>query len=217
MAESITSVENPIVIHYHLFRGGVSQLMLSGLDILINKGLIKKGITIAVGTADRSEWFTDALKRVAPEGFQVNLAVIPELAYWSDSALSTDEAAERIKKALTSLSHKNALLWAHNPTLGKNPAYARAMRLIASQEPQRPIFMHVHDSAEQGRWPNLGLMRSELPETPYFISQNTRWLTINKTDESFFSHAGMPNGYLNYFPDIISKKNVSANCNKAQI
>jgi hypothetical protein len=211
------SINNPVVIHYHLFRGGVSQLMLSGLDILVNKGLIKGGITIASGTSERSEWFIDALKKIAPTGFSVKLVVIPELAYWSSSAISTDEAAERIRNTLLSVSAPGALLWAHNPTLGKNPAYAKAMRQIAVMEPDRPILMHVHDSAEQGRWPNLGLMRSELPETPYFISKNTRWLTINRTDESFFNQAGMPNGFLHYFPDIISQRKPSENRQRAVI
>ncbi len=213
----MNSVSCPVIMHYHLFPGGVSQLILNGLDALINKGLIVDGITIIIGTEERSGWFFERLAEIAPEGFSIRKIVVPELSYWSSGKTTVETATEVIFSAVKKVCKKGTLVWAHNPTLGKNPAYARAMKLLSILHHDVHMFMHVHDSAEQGRWPNLGLMRSELPETPYFCSSNVRWLTINRTDESFFLRAGMPRENIFYFPDIIFPRKRGGKYSRSEI
>lgn len=193
----------PVILHYHLFPGGVSVLILNSLIPLIRKGFIEDGIKFVLGSEERSEWFFDRLRAAVPSGFKIERQVIPEINYWDPSYGEVDRAAETIRTGLLAFAGPDEILWAHNPTLGKNPAYLLALKRIARDDPDRRIFMHVHDSAEQGRWPNLGLMRASLPGPYYFVSPGTRWLLINRSDADAFSRCGMPDPYVRYFPDVI--------------
>ncbi len=194
---------SPIIVHYHLYPGGVSSLILSSLKTLIESDFIQDEIIFVLGTMDRSKWFFDRLQKIALNKVKIKTEIIPGLMYWDKSMGDVSVSAEKIKRSLLKLCNGGQLIWAHNPTLGKNPAYMLALKLIAVSAPDLKMFLHVHDSAEQGRWPNLNLMRSSLIEPYYFISPGTQWLVINMNDYDSFIRSGMPKEHISYFPDVV--------------
>ncbi|MBC6480055.1 MAG: hypothetical protein GDA56_21985 [Hormoscilla sp. GM7CHS1pb] len=111
-----------------------------------------------------------------------------------------EEAAEKVKEQFKAIGAGGKVLWAQNPTLGKNAAYTLALKKLAQEVPDQKIWMHVHDSAEQGRWSNLDHMYSSLSEPYYFDSPGTRWMVINKIDYRAYLESGMPSDHLFYVP-----------------
>ncbi|MFH0918848.1 MAG: hypothetical protein V1913_00685 [Fibrobacterota bacterium] len=190
-----------LILHYHLFPGGVSSLILNSLSLLARKGLLDRRVRLIIGTRDRSEWFFERAKDALPPGVTLQVDVVPEIGYWQEGADKVEAAAATLKDKI--LSEKADVLWAHNPTLGKNPAYGFALKQIAAERPEQAIWMHVHDSAEQGRWPNLELMRRYPQATPYFLSPGTRWFLINRSDHRAYLECGMPEAFCRYVPDIL--------------
>lgn len=197
------STFNPVIVHYHLFPGGVSRLILGSLRSLVEQGMLEGEIRFALGTLERSEWFFRALAEQCGNRIRIRTEVMPELMYWDETESDWLGAAERIKSALMTLCGGGRILWAHNPTLGKNPAYLSALKRIAEEVPEFRMFLHVHDCAEQGRWTNLALMRRTLTEPYYFVSPGARWLVINQRAYQAFLDSGMPKSSLFYFPDLL--------------
>jgi hypothetical protein len=189
-----------------MFPGGVSTLILNTLILLIDKGHISGDLVFLLGSEDKSQWFFDKLKKAIKTGIKVNVEVMPELFYWDDKMGGVAAAAEKIKEKFKRLAGDSRVLWAQNPTLGKSPAYTLALKMLAEENPGQKILMHVHDSAEQGRWPNLDLMVEKLGNSYYFDAPGTRWMVINKTDFRACLEAGMPKERLFYVPDPLLVK-----------
>jgi len=191
----------PAIVHYHLFPGGVSALLLNSIQILVNTGKIKKKILFFLGSGEKSDWFFTQFSEKIRDRIEVEVQVIPELFYWDPTLPPLRLAANAIKAGFQIQNLLEYTLWVHNPTVGKNPALLLALKEIAAETPQQKIWMHVHDSAEQGRWPNLDLLVSSSPAPYYFTSPGTRWIVINKTDLEAFRKSGMPSEFLFYLPD----------------
>jgi glycosyltransferase involved in cell wall biosynthesis len=191
----------PVLMHYHMYPGGVSTLILNTIILLIERGYIKDNITFVLGTEEKSEWFFKKLKESIKQKVNIDLKIIPEINYWDDSFGEVEQVADKVKELFKQIGSNGRVLWAQNPTLGKNPAYTLALKKLAQEKPDQKIWMHVHDSAEQGRWPNLDLMYSRLSEPYYFDAPGTRWMVINRIDYRAYLEAGMPEEHLFYVPD----------------
>lgn len=184
-----------------MYPGGVSTLILNTIFLLVEKGYIKDEIQFVLGSEEKSEWFFDALKKGLKNDILIELDIIGEIFYWDDSMGKVEDAAEKVKEQFKAIGAGGKVLWAQNPTLGKNAAYTLALKKLAREVPDQKIWMHVHDSAEQGRWPNLDHMYSSLSEPYYFDSPGTRWMVINKIDYRAYLESGMPSDHLFYVPD----------------
>src|SRR3989339_937045 len=195
---------SPVIVHYHAFPGGVSSLILKSLDILVSRNYILNDITIILGTLDRSEWFFEELKLITAKKIKVRIEVVPEIFYWDSAHGKPADVAERIQEKLLKAAGPDRILWVQNPTLGRNPALFMAVRRIARKEPDRKIWLHVHDSAEQGRWSNLALMHTHIGEPYYFDAPGTRWITINRNDYTAYKFSGMPIEHLHYVPNPLT-------------
>lgn len=207
----------PVLAHYHLYPGGVSTLLLNSIEILYRQGILTDDLIFVLGTEERSEWFFDEFRRRTGGKLKYRLEICPRLMYWEPSFGDIASAAEEIAAKFRVLTGQDRVLWAHNPTLGKNPAYTLALKKLAALRPDLPIWMHIHDSAEQGRWANLTLMKTSLPEPYYFVSPGTRWIVINRTDYDAFLNSGMPRAHLFHVPNPIPLPDHRPQCGKREI
>ncbi|MBC6480054.1 MAG: hypothetical protein GDA56_21980 [Hormoscilla sp. GM7CHS1pb] len=66
----------PALMHYHMYPGGVSTLILNTIFLLVEKGYIKDEIQFVLGSEEKSEWFFDALKKGLKNDIKIKLDII---------------------------------------------------------------------------------------------------------------------------------------------
>ena len=171
------------IVHYHLRRGGVTNVILSAIEALQEipdcEVLVISGEKPDVGVSIE------------------NLALIPGLTYRKSAYLST---AEGLKEALkeAAQSHFGSLpdLWHfHNHSLGKNVLIPSVVSGLASEKAR--LLLQIHDFAEDGRPKNYVAQRSvydhesEFADTLYPRASQVHYATINRRDRNFLEAAGL--------------------------
>ncbi|MBN2737202.1 MAG: hypothetical protein JXR70_09495 [Spirochaetales bacterium] len=124
---------NIAILHYHLLPGGVGRIIQSQVKALSEFYHLK----ILTGLApDKSDWKN------------CDIEILPELNYLNQD-LDSEDHKRILQKILTFLKaklSKNDILHVHNPNLGKNPLATLALSRLAEED--YPLFMHIHDFAE---------------------------------------------------------------------
>lgn len=208
-----------VVVHYHLLPGGVTGVIEQTLGALTAHGHPFSSIRVVTGSRDHVEAFQE---RVG-----VPVDILPEIGYRSRERLAelaaptdveqspgpigqvssaqvragADILAARIALQLVdAYGGTDTVWWVHNPHLGKNPAFTRALySLVRSHAGAElpAIVCHLHDFPEAGRYGNVRFLHEcgvdELyPDDPAFT-----WLTINTPDLERLQAAGIgPARYL---------------------
>jgi len=185
-----------VVLHYHLLRGGVTGIVDAQLAAL-RQTSPDLPVTVAAG---------NAAGRTFPG---VELLTIPALDY-----LTADPAAAytAIRTFLASLP-PDAVVHAHNPTLGKNPALTLALYEAAGGG--RAILYHIHDFAED-RPDNLDFLRRTiqtlrggasddriLREVMYPDFPHCRFAVITRQDGTRLEAAGIAADRIDYLPNPV--------------
>lgn len=191
-----------VVLHYHLLPGGVTSVIREGLVALaLHGGWSHVRATILVGRSDGVQAFIEQTERSAKGRLTVEVESWPILDYRSEPWPSQDEFetdAKRIVQHLARVSRavRADAVWAHNPTLGKNPAVTEALARLADEAPGLRILSHIHDFAECARYDNLKRLRSSygpggvtlpFPASPLFTV-----LTLTNADRERLISAGYP-------------------------
>jgi hypothetical protein len=194
---------NPIIVHYHIYPGGVSQSILNCMVSLVKHGMIKSEICILVGDDNRSKWFVDEFREEVGEGVDIKVECLPELFFWKEPYPAMNASVRAIKQVLEKKKGEDNIIWCHNPTIGLNPALPAALKEFALENPDQKIWMHIHDLAEEGRWDLLEFLRKHYKESYYFLTPGTRWITINIDLHKKFASSDMPDDYVYYLPNAI--------------
>jgi hypothetical protein len=174
------------LIHHHLRRGGVTQVMFSHARILRDAG---EEVVLYTG---------EAASIPPPEGVEVR--VVPELGY-SDTA--DPESIRKLVDIFSSLDEE-ALLHIHNHSLGKNPAVTAAVAELARRG--RRMVLQIHDFAEDGRPENLKRLLQALPDperTLYPCSPRIQYAVLQTRDLRILTDAGLPEDRVFLLPNII--------------
>jgi len=122
-------------IHYHLKTGGVTTVMRQQIEAIQNR------CDVLVLSGEASE-----------TPFPAETCTIPELGY-SDRLNYTPDpeiTAQKVIDAVFSKWNQGCqLIHVHNPTLAKNMQFLKI--LTALKDRQIPLFLQIHDFAEDGR------------------------------------------------------------------
>ncbi len=183
------------IVHYHLRRGGVTNVIRSAYQALRQRGV---EVLIISGEAPAED-----------AGFE-KVEVIPGLNYRKTAYLSV---ADGLKEALKSKAeaHFGAQpdVWHfHNHSLGKNVLLPLVTTGLAEEGGH--LLLQMHDFPEDGRPQNYVAQRSffdlesEFARTLYPRAPQVHFATINRRDWGFLKAAGMKPEQLHHLPNSIS-------------
>lgn len=189
-----------IVAHHHFRPGGVRRVIELALPPMARLlGARLKTILLAAGESPDPGWYEDlqaAVRHESGRGLPTpewGLAIEPALGYLAElapaPASTIREAARRhLEALLQGLGPGQALVWVHNPGLGRNlPATQEWARACARRK--IPLVWHHHDwwfDNRWHRWPELhrsggrtpsAVARALIPDKP-----TIRHVAINRAD-----------------------------------
>ena len=175
-------------IHYHLKRGGVYQVLLQQLNVLLGeafspgkalspqKDLSQKADVVLCASDPQipKDWKKESFYNENRKHFRY--FGIPELSYLEPSAHLSDhlprkwsdgkpylrqplsQAYSRLKKRLDRILKEVDIVHAHNPHLGKNPLLTYYLYELVLTG--RKVLYQFHDFPEEGRPENYGWLRT---------------------------------------------------------
>ncbi|MEM9025583.1 MAG: hypothetical protein AAGB06_01475 [Verrucomicrobiota bacterium] len=183
------------VVHYHFKPGGVTrvaQATLTGFRSVapdIQFGFIS-------GPPAYSEESSDALCLDGLGYTDPGQRIDPESLYFSLIG-----AARDLFGGLPDVWH------IHNHSLGKNKAFAGVVQRLAADG--RPILLHIHDFAEDGRPSNYAHIQEglEAPEDLYPLGEHIHYGLLNGRDFAIMRSAGVPSENIHLLPNPIPSIN----------
>ena len=189
------------IVHYHLRRGGVTNVIRSA-----QAALRESDVEVLVISGE-----------TPPDGVEIkNLAVIPGLNYRKTAYLSVAEGLkdELKRKAKAHFGSEPDLWHFHNHSLGKNVLMPLVITGLAEENAR--MLLQMHDFPEDGRPKNYVAQRSffdvekEFARTLYPRAAHVHYATINSRDRGFLRSAGMKSERLHLIPNSVSELEVTA-------
>ncbi len=183
------------IVHYHLRRGGVTNVIQSTQEALRGSGV---EILVISGEEPAEGVIID------------NLAVIPGLQYRKSAYLSmSDGLADALKDTAENHFGSQPDVWHfHNHNLGKNVLMPLAISSLA--EEKASILLQMHDFPEDGRPKNYVAQRGffdvekDFRRTLYPMASHVHYATINQRDRNFLKAAGMTPDQLHLLPNSVT-------------
>ncbi|MBA2117198.1 hypothetical protein [Bremerella alba] len=197
---------NLVIVHHHLNRGGVTQVILNHLRALHEAGATDIFDRIVVLYGGRATGWPDQAEP-ALEGVQ--LVSIPSIDYDTVTAVGEEapyRATSEVLKKLE-LAPEETLLHVHNHTLGKNVAWPNALARLA--EAGYRMLLQLHDFAEDFRPDNYrrqiefhaasGTGMAEV----FFQAPHVHYAVLNSRDRSILEKSGFPHEKLAWLPNPV--------------
>ena len=187
------------VVHYHFKPGGVTRVVESTL----------------AGFESIPEEVQFAFISGAPEYDADSAAsiVLPELGYSAPGQeLNPEELYFKLLAAARETLGALPDVWhIHNHSLGKNKAFSGVVQRLAADG--RPILLHVHDFAEDGRPSNYAHIREglESDDALYPIGEHIHYDFLNGRDFNIMLDAGVPDEQIHLLPNPISVEDSEKN------
>jgi hypothetical protein len=201
---------NIAIVHYHLNRGGVTQVVLNHLWALhtLPDQLLPHVVLLLHG--GQREGFPGDLPKRLPR-LKIMEVVVPELDY--DQGLFAKPQplilADRIEIVLREMGcvAEDTLLHVHNHALGKNVSLPGAVAALADR--QFGLLLQTHDFAEDFRPVNYRRLQKALaPDEPaslpgvlYPQAPQIHYAVLNRRDWSVLRDAGVDVGRLHSLPN----------------
>ncbi|TVS17370.1 MAG: hypothetical protein EA424_12735 [Planctomycetaceae bacterium] len=198
------------IVHYHLNRGGVTQVIANHL----------RALQLQAGDLD--------LLRVVilhgghQDGWPGRLPGAPTLDYtiraiagldYDDQPREGEDLAGAVQSALYDLggTRQSTVVHVHNHSLGKNPALPSALYRLA--EDGWPLLLHLHDFAEDFRPENYRrLIGSRGRKTPtetiaavYPTASHVHYAVLNQRDAGILLTAGIEPAQLHVLPNAVGE------------
>ena len=177
------------VFHYHLNPGGVTDVIVYSVRMLLSRLNHIQEIRLVTGCRDGTERVLNRIRDGLERGRRdkIRLDILDEIGYAeSGPAPNPDRLAERLEARYD----RDTIFWVHNYHIGKNPAFTMALMKVAAQG-KRDMLLHIHDFPECGRSENLKRIDALLNEPPYPSGAGIRYAVINERDLNILSDAGL--------------------------
>ena len=199
------------IIHFHLNRGGVTQVILNHLRALDQLESHASKMQVAIFYGGRREGFPDTIQSEC-DSLDVSFQTIPELDY-DDGTTCRDEAlASAIAHRLEQIGFvaDDTLLHVHNHALGKNVSFPRALAEIARKG--YSVLLQIHDFAEDFRPENYKRLAKaitngeqvKLPELLYPQADQIHYAVLNRRDLLVLEQAGVSEERLHLLPNPVN-------------
>jgi len=202
-----------LVLHYHLWPGGVTSVIRDSLVALDRYGSWNSiRVKLLIGSPVAAGAFLRQLEGSRSDRLKAEVEILPALAYRSRKWPSrprfeadVGELSRQLEEACH--RHRAQLLWAHNPTLGKNPAVTAALSRLVRRQPGLRVLFHLHDFAECGRPANLEALRRCYPggglEEIYPSGPALTLVTLTESARQRLLRAGFPEQAVAALPDPV--------------
>ena len=202
---------NIAIIHFHLNRGGVTQVIVNQLRALDQVGSGNASSQVAILFGGRRDGFPDTVVSEFTS-LNVSLQTIPELDY-DDGVTCHDEAlAVAITHRLDQVGFNAAdtLLHVHNHALGKNVSMPGALARIAGNG--YALLLQIHDFAEDFRPDNYKQfakaltqgVHEDLSALLYPQANQIHYAVLNRRDLLVLQQAGVVEERLHLLPNPVN-------------
>jgi glycosyltransferase involved in cell wall biosynthesis len=197
------------VLHYHLNRGGVTNVIAGHLRALDGTGAPGAGRVALIYGGRREDWPVDLVP--ALRNLDVSLHAVPELDYDRGDPPRPEILAGRLRHLLDGLGLAPAttMLHFHNPSLGKNVSLPGAIRTLA--EAGYGTLLQIHDFAEDFRPAEYRRLVAttgagspgELAASLYPQAAHVHYAVLNRRDAGLLLAAGVPETRLHLLPNPV--------------
>lgn len=201
------------IVHYHLNRGGVTQVIANHLRALdASLAGESRGRVLLLYDGRREGWPEDVPAACA--NLDITLAAVPELEYddRGGSSMDAEALAAALHRALVShgFAPDETLLHVHNHALGKNAALPGAATQLAEQGTR--LLLQVHDFAEDFRPDLYHHLAStlaaddpaQLPKRLYPQGSQVHYAVLNGRDRELLAGAGIESSHLHWLPNPVA-------------
>ncbi|MEW4563373.1 hypothetical protein AB1K70_12655 [Bremerella sp. JC770] len=197
---------NLVIVHHHLNRGGVTQVILNHLRALHEAGAREIFDRIVIFYGGRATGWPDQMEP-ALEG--VERVAIPSIDYDTVTAVGEEAPFRATIEMLEKqgLAAEETLLHVHNHTLGKNVAWPNALVRLA--EAGYRMLLQLHDFAEDFRPDNYrrqveyyGESGAGMDEV-YFQAPHVHYAVLNSRDREILTKAGFDSDKLAWLPNPV--------------
>jgi hypothetical protein len=197
------------VLHYHLNRGGVTNVIAGHLRALDATGAPGAGRVALIYGGRREDWPVDLVP--ALHNLDVSFHAVPELDYDRDDRPRPEKLAGRLRHLLDGLGLAPAttMLHFHNSSLGKNVSLPGAIRTLA--EAGYGTLLQIHDFAEDFRPVEYRRLAAttgaaspgELAAALYPQAAHVHYAVLNRRDAGLLLAAGVPDTRLHLLPNPV--------------
>lgn len=197
---------NLVIVHHHLNRGGVTQVILNHLRALHEAGAKEVFERIVILYGGRATgWPVQAEPALAG----VELAKVPSIDYDTVTAVGEEAPYRATSEMLEQLglAPEETLLHVHNHTLGKNVAWPNALARLA--EAGYRMLLQLHDFAEDFRPDNYRRQVEYHAESGtgmaevYFQAPHVHYAVLNSRDRGILEKAGFASEKLAWLPNPV--------------
>ena len=200
-----------VIVHYHLNRGGVSQVIINHLKSLAasKSGLVIDRVAILYG-GRRAGWPDSIFDHPPP--FELELIQVGDLEYDTLSETGSRDLTTSMRSSLIAhgFNHDNTILHIHNHALGKNSKLPTTIAELATQGYR--VLLQVHDFTEDFRPENFlhlagvfnchdndGLSARLYPQSP-----GIHYAVLNGRDRDVFVRSGIASERLHLLPNPVA-------------
>jgi glycosyltransferase involved in cell wall biosynthesis len=197
------------IVHYHLNRGGVTQVIANHLRGLANRAVDDGPLRVVVLHGGRSVGWPDRLPGV--DSLDYTVRVVPGLDYDEGQPCGPRELAARLRVALVESggSPESTVVHVHNHSLGKNIDLPQAVAELASDG--WPLLLQIHDFAEDFRPPNYQRLRAggsgraeaDWAATLYPQAAHVHYAVLNQRDTRILTAAGVEPTRVHALPNPV--------------
>ncbi len=201
------------ILHHHLNRGGVTQVIVNHLRALsaVAEDRVRFRVAILYG-GRREDWPNDLPSQLP--GVELSLHVVPELRYDGDlqPKPQPDELAKKLTSTLAAIgfSPDTSVLHVHNHSLGKNVSLPGALATLARAG--YPLLLHIHDFAEDFRPENYRCLVEAVGEgnprrlsaALYPQAAHVHYAVLNGRDFQVLRSAGVSPDHLHSLPNPVA-------------
>jgi glycosyltransferase involved in cell wall biosynthesis len=203
---------NVAILHYHLNRGGVTQVIANHLAALSATGVEGTPTRVAIFFGGRQKDWPAARIAALPQ-LEVTLHENPLLDYHTKGPADSGQLTEALLRGFrdTGLDPADTVVHIHNHALGKNVSLPGAIASLAKQG--YGLLLQFHDFAEDFRPDNYSCLVSALtpsspetlPELLYPQGRGIHYATLNARDRGLLRRAGVAADRLHALPNPVSE------------
>jgi hypothetical protein len=198
------------IIHHHLNRGGVTQVVVNHLRALDAVASVGDDVEVVIFYGGRREGWPKALPDMLSR-VRVSLVEVPSLDYDPDGSVTADDLVLQLEQAFlqNGLTADECLLHVHNHSLGKNAALVTTLSTLAKRG--WPLLLQIHDFAEDFRPQNYRYLvehlasgqASQLPQQLYPQAARIHYAVLNGRDFNVLDRAGIAPTHLHKLPNPV--------------
>ena len=178
------------VFHYHLKPGGVTEVIAASVQILMKNLPQITELWIVSGEPENASEVMEKISAGLPNETldKLHMDILNGIGYKENISSQID--ARTLADRIESRYDENFLYWIHNYHIGKNPAFTKALMIIAKRA-SRKLLLHIHDFPECGRNYNLMALNTALDRPPYPSGNHIRYAVINSRDKTMLADSGL--------------------------